>query len=126
MMRRRDGRVTSQPREATMRFLFPAVVTIGLGLLPSSVALSQDTLKSVSISNLDMAAAPPLSPELIRAVQDGLLEREIRPGPRDGLYGPKTASAIRTFQERFGMKPSGQIDNQLLFGLGLSQFAANP
>ena len=105
-----------------MRFLFPAVVTIGLGLLPSSVALSQDTPKSVSISNLDMAA----SPELIRAVQDGLLEREIKPGPRDGLYGPKTASAIRSFQERFGMKPSGQIDNQLLFGLGLSQFAANP
>jgi peptidoglycan hydrolase-like protein with peptidoglycan-binding domain len=76
----------------------------------------------VSISNLDMAA----SPELIRAVQDGLLERESRPGPRDRLYGPKTASAIRSFQERFGMKPSGQIDNQLLCGLGLSQFAANP
>jgi peptidoglycan hydrolase-like protein with peptidoglycan-binding domain len=109
-----------------MRFVFPAVVAIGLGLLPSSVALSQDASTSVSISDLDMAAAPPLSPELIRAVQDGLLEREIRAGPRDGLYGPKTASAIRTFQERFGMKPSGQIDNQLLFGLGLSQFAANP
>jgi peptidoglycan hydrolase-like protein with peptidoglycan-binding domain len=39
--------------------------------------------------------------------------------------GPKTEAAVRAFQERYGMSPSGRIDNQLLFALGRPDLAQN-
>jgi peptidoglycan hydrolase-like protein with peptidoglycan-binding domain len=44
--------------------------------------------------------------------------RASTPGPLNGVVGAETKVAIQKFQDRFGMKASGEIDNQTLFALG--------
>src|SRR5882757_1617484 len=65
-----------------------------------------------------MDAVPSLDTEGIRKVQAALQKRGVDSGPTDGIYGPRTNEAVRTFQERFGMKTTGEVDNQTLFALG--------
>jgi len=68
--------------------------------------------------DVKMDAVPSLDTEGIRKVQTALQKRGVDPGPIDGIYGPLTKEAVRTFQSRFGMKPTGELDNQTLFALG--------
>lgn len=37
----------------------------------------------------------------------------------DGVYGPGTAFALRAYQSRYGMEPSGRLDMETLASLGL-------
>jgi peptidoglycan hydrolase-like protein with peptidoglycan-binding domain len=46
---------------------------------------------------------------LVRAVQQGLVDRDFDPGPVDGLEGPKTRSALFAYQELSGLKTDGKI-----------------
>jgi peptidoglycan hydrolase-like protein with peptidoglycan-binding domain len=70
------------------------------------------------ITKVDTAAAPTLNPDKIRVIQQALQSKGIDPGPIDGIIGPRTREAVRTFQDRYGMNPTGEIDNQTLFALG--------
>ncbi len=54
---------------------------------------------------------------LIRALQERLAEVGFNPGPADGIYGPKTARAIRAFQRYKGLTQDGQISEELLQAL---------
>lgn len=96
----------------------------GLALL----AAATTSVGAQSVRGLDSKAAPALSADAIRVVQRALRDRAMNPGPLDGIVGPKTAEAIRQFQEHFGMPPSGTIDNQLLLSLGHADLAvgSNP
>jgi len=75
----------------------------------------QDQRAAVDVK---MDAVPALDAEGVRKVQAALQKRSVDPGPIDGIYGPRTKEAVRTFQERYGMKPTGEVDNQTLFALG--------
>lgn len=101
------------------------VLAMAVVVLSSLSAEAQAPFGAKSVSELDTTAVPSLDGEAIRAVQRALLERKIRPGPIDGVYGPRTAGAIRAFQERYGMEPTSKIDNQLLLALGLPEVAIN-
>jgi len=79
--------------------------------------------KSAAIRQLNMAGMPDLGRNNVRQVQDALEAKGFDPGPIDGIAGPRTKAAIRTFQDRFGMKASGEIDNQTLFALGKVELA---
>jgi peptidoglycan hydrolase-like protein with peptidoglycan-binding domain len=70
---------------------------------------------------LDMDAVPNLDQEGIKKVQDALNKKGFDSGPVDGVVGPKTREAVRRFQDSYGIKATGQIDNQTLYALG--QFA---
>lgn len=72
------------------------------------------------ITKVDTQAVPTLSPEKIRVVQQALQSKGFDPGPIDGIVGPRTREAVRNFQDRYGMNPTGEIDNQTLFALGKS------
>jgi peptidoglycan hydrolase-like protein with peptidoglycan-binding domain len=74
-------------------------------------------------AKLNMAAEPDLDRDGVRTVQRVLREKAIDPGPIDGAAGPRTKGAVRTFQKRYGMKETGEIDNQLLFALGEAELA---
>jgi peptidoglycan hydrolase-like protein with peptidoglycan-binding domain len=52
--------------------------------------------------------------ELIRMVQLTLKESGFEPGPIDGLMGPKTREAIKRFQIKNGLEPTGEIDDQTI------------
>jgi peptidoglycan hydrolase-like protein with peptidoglycan-binding domain len=76
------------------------------------------------ISQLNMSAKPSLNQEQIRRVQQALQKKGISPGPIDGIIGPLTIDAVRKFQDRFGIRANGEIDNQTLFALGEADLAA--
>ncbi|MGA8862396.1 MAG: peptidoglycan-binding domain-containing protein [Gallionella sp.] len=78
---------------------------------------------SVPISQLNMDAVPSIDQDGVRRVQTLLKERGFDPGPIDGVEGVRTTGAVRGFQERFGIKASGSIDNQTLFALGAVDLA---
>jgi peptidoglycan hydrolase-like protein with peptidoglycan-binding domain len=75
------------------------------------------------VGQMSMSAVPNLGSDAIRRVQQLLRERGINPGRTDGILGPLTTEAVRKFQDQYGMKASGQIDNQLLFALGAIDLA---
>ena len=51
---------------------------------------------------------------LIRRVQQLLRSRGYEPGPVDGLWGPRTASALRKFQLDNQLHPDGVLGPQTL------------
>ena len=54
------------------------------------------------------------TPADIAGVQRGLASLGYNPGPVDGLYGPRTAQAIRSFQSQQGMIADGAVTPQLI------------
>jgi peptidoglycan hydrolase-like protein with peptidoglycan-binding domain len=68
--------------------------------------------------DMDMDAMPTLSADGVRRVQLALQKKGIIPGPIDGIFGPLTKQAVRNFQSRYGIKITGDVDNQTLFALG--------
>jgi hypothetical protein len=72
-----------------------------------------------SIEKLDMSAVPELDRKKVRRVQNALRAKGFDPGPLNGVIGAKTKVAIQKFQDRFGIKATGTIDNQTLFALGV-------
>src|SRR5216110_665728 len=56
---------------------------------------------------------------IVAEVQRQLVIRGYYQGWIDGRYGPRTAFAVRVFQSRLGISPSGQLDMRTLDALGL-------
>lgn len=52
--------------------------------------------------------------QLLRNVQQELNERGYDAGPADGAFGPKTRTAIRTYQSDAGLAVNGEADEELL------------
>jgi hypothetical protein len=50
----------------------------------------------------------------VRAVQRRLIQLGYRPGPVDGLYGPRTEAAARWFQYKHGLPTNGRVDRRTL------------
>ena len=95
--------------------------------LPAIAAISATSLLAQSglggqgqraAADVNMAAVTALTPDGIRKVQLALQKKGINPGPIDGKIGPLTKQAIHSFQDRYGIKSSGDVDNQTLFALG--------
>ena len=70
------------------------------------------------ISQIDVNAIAKIDSDGVRKVQTLLRQKGFTPGPNDGVNGPLTKAAVRLFQVKYGMKTSGEIDNQLLLALG--------
>ncbi|MEM6781157.1 MAG: peptidoglycan-binding protein [Pseudomonadota bacterium] len=54
---------------------------------------------------------------IIAQIQERLTVLDLYPGPSDGIMGPKTADAIRTYQSENGLAVTGQADRDLLLHL---------
>lgn len=57
----------------------------------------------------------------VREVQQALKEKGIDAGPVDGIFGPKTQSAVREFQQKEGISATGRIDRQTLAALDVDE-----
>lgn len=69
-----------------------------------------------------LVATPLAAVNLDQSVQDVqkvLKEKGFDPGPIDGIMGPKTRSALRQFQEKNDLKPTGTLDEQTRKALGV-------
>jgi outer membrane biosynthesis protein TonB len=78
-----------------------------------SCAVGQRVFASIIliIFFLQMGITSLFAGDLVRKAQQTLVEMGINPGPVDGLWGPKTRSAVTTFQEREGLPVSGRLDD---------------
>ena len=47
--------------------------------------------------------------EDVKALQEGLIELKLKLGKADGVYGPKTRSAVRRFQRKYHLKADGLV-----------------
>ncbi len=72
----------------------------------------------VSTSSYEWAPAW-INVRIVTEVQRQLVIRGYYQGWIDGRYGPRTAFAVRTFQYRLGISPTGQLDMRTLEALGL-------
>ncbi len=73
------------------------------------------------------AAAPAVTKprtELVAGIQRELARRGFYDGPSDGLYGPKTDSAIRDFEQAAGLRPSAEPNDTLLQAIARSSVKA--
>ena len=96
---------------------------IALAAFVSLVSIDTSGAQSVPVSQLDVNAVPRLNADGIRRVQTLLRQKGIDSGPLDGVAGPITRSAVRSFQEKYGMNASGEMDNQFLLGIGAVELA---
>ncbi len=55
----------------------------------------------------------------VQQLQQKLKDQGFEAGPVDGKFGPTTKEALRKFQEKNGIKPSGEADEQTLAALGI-------
>lgn len=65
------------------------------------------------------AAAEPLAPEVVRAIQGRLRQLGFYPGQIDGLWGPAMQSSIEHFQQGRGLQATGQLNPATVTALGL-------
>lgn len=64
-------------------------------------------------------SAAVMAPAKARQVQQNLADRGYDPGPVDGIIGPKTRDALRSFQNDQKLAASGRADRQTLAALGV-------
>lgn len=78
--------------------------------LPDLPKASAETTGSVAAQVQRIVPDAPVGNAQMFAVQKKLLELQLFDGDVDGYYGPKTAEAIRAFEQRNGMTPTGAND----------------
>jgi peptidoglycan hydrolase-like protein with peptidoglycan-binding domain len=122
--------------EVHMKRAIAAIATASLTAIVSLPAAAQTAQSNPtgavqqpsaqSSAELDMDAVPNLTPDGVRQVQQALQKKGYDPGPLDGILGPQTKEAVRKFQDFYGIKASGEINNQTLYALGETQLAGRP
>jgi peptidoglycan hydrolase-like protein with peptidoglycan-binding domain len=121
----RIASVTRFPQEARMKklviFIIATLSVAALAAVSATGANAQSSPQNQAqraAADVNMEALPTLAADGVRIVQLALQKRGINPGPIDGVFGPLTKEAVRSFQSRYGIKASGEINNQTLFALG--------
>ncbi|MCB1562267.1 MAG: SEL1-like repeat protein [Alphaproteobacteria bacterium] len=86
------------------------------GLLETSSTLTQgDLLQDDIHESASTNSTPHGDSQLLTAqVQELLMQAGLYPGPADGVSGPVTEDAIRTYQSRHGLKSDGKASKALL------------
>ena len=78
-----------------------------------------DTVRAVQPSENEIIDVRDVMPaqddyDLIAPIQQQLMALGLYPGPADGIMGPMTADAIRSYQTMFNLTPNGQATAQLV------------
>jgi peptidoglycan hydrolase-like protein with peptidoglycan-binding domain len=60
------------------------------------------------------------------SMQQALKDKGFDPGPADGRMGPRTRAALRDFQKKEGLNPTGRWDHETGAKLGVQMSATTP
>jgi peptidoglycan hydrolase-like protein with peptidoglycan-binding domain len=115
------------------RNLAALLALTGLAVLPACSMFGGDNARTRSSSagySTQASAAPnytapapqvmpPLTPEMVRSVQQALQQDGLYRGSVDGTWGPATQAAVRGYQERHNMSATGQLDQPTLAAMNL-------
>jgi peptidoglycan hydrolase-like protein with peptidoglycan-binding domain len=87
--------------------------------------MTRSLLATMAICGL-LAAAPVIAgggaqknSQTIMQIQEKLQQQGFDTGAVDGKWGPKTAEALKDFQQKQGMTASGELDQSTLQALGV-------
>ena len=94
-----------------------------LAISGASITSTRVLAASIPYNQLNMDAVPAINLDGVRKVQTLLKEKGFDPGPIDGVVGSRTSAALHAYQDAYGIKSSGNIDNQTLFALGAIELA---
>lgn len=81
---------------------------------PSDARLDDGSQRRLAVPASSPADAQGPSSPLVVDVQRALWRHGINPGPVDGIAGPRTEAAVRSFQRRVGEWPDGVVDAAVL------------
>lgn len=87
----------------------PAPVRQTAVTVPAPAPVAQETTGSVATTVAPAIPATPVGNTDTFAVQKKLTELGLFSGTVDGFYGPMTANAIRAFEQRNGLAPTGAM-----------------
>jgi len=95
-----------------------AALTLSLLPLPSLGSSAVAEAPSVAVTGLSRGARG----DAVKRVQQALVNQGIAvTGGVDGVFGPGTEAAVKQFQKRTGISPSGSIDRATAVALGLER-----
>jgi peptidoglycan hydrolase-like protein with peptidoglycan-binding domain len=74
-----------------------------------------------------MPQAPELTPDMTQQVQERLQQQGMYRGRIDGVWGPGTEAAMRSYQQQHNLNPTGKLDADTVaaLNLGTSQNSSN-
>jgi hypothetical protein len=121
------------PEETAMmkiHHLAALVALSGVAVLPACSMFGGDNSSRssrTSYSSPRYAAAPnynstsqsELTPDMIRNVQQALQQDGTYRGSVDGVWGPGTQAAVRTYQQQHNMNATGQLNRDTLAAMNL-------
>jgi hypothetical protein len=88
-----------------------------------------DKTKAKARETKDKIAAKTESSDEVRQAQTALKEKGQDPGPIDGIHGPRTSAALRSYQKAENIKVTGRLDSETkahLMGGQASSTTATP
>jgi len=80
---------------------------------------SQSYSAAPSYASGQMMGTTELTPDMIRSVQQTLAQDGMYRGRVDGMWGPATQAAVRSYQQQHNMNPTGQLDQDTLAAMNL-------
>jgi peptidoglycan hydrolase-like protein with peptidoglycan-binding domain len=107
---------------ATTALVLPVLVTLPAAAASQTQAQQSNQQQASDQSGGQQSNSPlNLDQGQIKQVQQALDQKGFRAGRPDGLYGPETRQAVRSFQQNQKLGGNGQVDEQTLAALGVSQ-----
>jgi len=103
---------TARPRQGESAP--PQLASASTAAVPAASAPPAPAAASAALAKAAAPPAPRTPGEIITEIQRELIRRGFYDGTIDGLYGPKTDSAIRDFEQAAGLKPSSEPNEALL------------
>ena len=107
------------------RFVIMTLVALPLAAGVPAMAQHSGSAAPPSTSAQGNAAIS-LTPDQIRQLQQALNDHGFEAGEVDGVFNERTSTALKRFQSKAGLPPTGQVDEQLLALVGLSGQARQP
>ena len=103
------------------KFAATAIAALALPLAASLPGLAQQgstPAQQMQPGASESNAAVSLNPDQIRQLQQSLNDNGFDAGKVDGVFGPSTRAALRQFQSKAGLPPTGELDAQTLTAVG--------
>jgi peptidoglycan hydrolase-like protein with peptidoglycan-binding domain len=93
---------------------------------PKAKPKAQPVQTTGSVPTAVVPATQPIGNADVFELQRKLQAIGLFDGTVDGLYGPRTAKAIRSFEEREGLKPKGELTRQILTAILAAPITIQP
>jgi type IV secretion system protein VirB10 len=113
------GVLLSKGAEAEVRPGTPFGIELSEPLAISESFVSEESPDAGRASEPTLPALPLSSPEMIQRAQQALKEQGYYEGQIDGILGPRTSNALRTYQREHGLAETGKLDPETARSLGL-------